>query len=54
MYAMEISATEILRITEGVLLSANEWHSRPIEAVYPIVFIDCMVYLPKQKGYLLT
>lgn len=39
MYAMEISATEISRITESVLPAVNEWRSRPLEAVYPFVFL---------------
>jgi len=38
MYAMEISATEISRITESVMPAVNEWRSRPLEAVYPFVF----------------
>ncbi|WP_410528615.1 transposase [Sphingobacterium sp. UDSM-2020] len=42
MYAMEISATEISRITESVLPAVNEWRSRSLETVYPFVFLDCM------------
>jgi len=42
MYAMEIPATEISRITENVLPAVNEWRSRPLEAVYPFVFLDFM------------
>lgn len=43
MYAMEISATEISRITESVMPAVNEWRSRPLEAVYPFVFLDCII-----------
>lgn len=44
MYSMEISANEISRITDSVLPAVNEWRSRPLEAVYPFVFLDCMHY----------
>jgi len=44
-YAMDISATEISRITESVMPAVNEWRTRPFEAVYPFVFLDCMHYI---------
>lgn len=42
MYAMDISATEISNITDRVIPAMNEWRHRPLEAVYPFVFLDCM------------
>ena len=42
MYAMDISDTEIPHITESVMPAVNERHNRPLEAVYPFVFLDCM------------
>ena len=50
MYAMDISATEISRITESVMTAVNEWRSRSLEAVYPFVFLDCMHYKVSQNG----
>jgi len=50
MYAMEISATEISRITDAVLPAVNEWRSRPLDAVYPFVFLDCMHYKIRHNG----
>ncbi|MDR2269661.1 MAG: transposase [Sphingobacterium sp.] len=50
MYAMEISATEIFRITESVMPAVNEWRSRQLEAVYPFVFLDCMHYKGRKNG----
>jgi len=44
MYAMDISAAEICRITDSVLPTVQEWHNRPLEAVYPFVFLDCMFF----------
>nr|WP_313157375.1 transposase [Sphingobacterium multivorum] len=30
--------------------AVNEWRSRPLEAVYPFVFLDCMHYKVRQNG----
>ncbi len=50
MYAMEISATEISRITDAVLPAVTEWRNRPLDAVYPFVFLDCMHYKIRHNG----
>jgi len=47
MYAMEISATEISHITDkpgrrAIIPLMNEWRNRPLEAIYPFVFMDCI------------
>ncbi|MDQ6482666.1 IS256 family transposase [Dyadobacter sp. LHD-138] len=50
MYAMEISATEISHITDKIIPLMNEWRNRPLEAVYPFVFLDCMHYKVRDNG----
>ncbi|TZF84079.1 IS256 family transposase [Pedobacter sp. BS3] len=50
MYAMEISPAEISRITDSVLPAVQEWRSRPLEAVYPFVFLDCMFFKVRTNG----
>src|SRR5690606_3172293 len=50
MYAMDISATEISTITDRVIPALNEWRNRPLEAIYPFVFLDCMHYKVKDNG----
>jgi putative transposase len=50
MYAMDISATEISNITDRIIPAMNEWRSRPLEAVYPFVFLDCMHYKVRESG----
>lgn len=50
MYAMEISATEISRITDSVLPAVQEWRNRPLDALYPFVFLDCMHYKVRVNG----
>ncbi|WP_262885046.1 transposase [Elizabethkingia argenteiflava] len=41
---MEISPAEISRITDSVLPAVQEWRYRPLETVYPFVFLYCMFF----------
>lgn len=50
MYGMDISATEISRITDKVIPAMKEWRERPLEPIYPFVFLDCMFYKVKKGG----
>jgi len=43
MYGVEISAGLISKITNNVMERVIEWQSRPLDAVYPIVYLDCIV-----------
>ena len=40
---MEVSPTLISNVTEAVMEEVRQWQSRPIESVYPIVYVDCLV-----------
>jgi len=41
-YGAEVSKDRITAITDRVMDGLNEWQSRPLDAVYPVVFIDCI------------
>ena len=43
MYSVEVSADLISRVTDGVVAELAEWQARPLDAVYPIVYIDALV-----------
>jgi transposase-like protein len=43
MYDVDISPDLISRVTDGVLEELAEWQSRPLDAVYPVVFIDALM-----------
>ena len=43
-YGVEASASLISRITDKILPAVQEWQSRPLEAIYPIVFLDGIVF----------
>jgi transposase-like protein len=42
-YGHKISAAEISSITDKLLPIINEWRSRALQSVYPIVFIDGLI-----------
>ena len=48
MYDADISATLISKVTDSVIERVVEWQSRPVDAVYPIVYLDCIVVKIRQ------
>ena len=43
MYDADVSATLISIVTDSVLELVTQWQSRSLDAVYPIVYLDCIV-----------
>lgn len=43
MYGVEISAGLISKVTNTVMDKVIEWQNRPLDAVYPILYLDCIV-----------
>lgn len=43
MYDADVSATLISKVTERVLDQVLEWQNRPLDALYPIVYLDGIV-----------
>jgi transposase-like protein len=43
MYDVDVSADLISRVTDAVVEELAEWQSRPLDAVYPVVFIDALM-----------
>jgi putative transposase len=41
-YGAEVSRDTISRLTDAVLEELSAWQSRPLESVYPVVFIDAI------------
>ena len=50
MYGIEVSPELISRVTDGVVDELNEWQARPLDAVYPIVYIDALVVKVRSQG----
>ena len=50
MYATEVSPTLISSVTEAVMEDAKAWQSRPLDALYPIVYLDCIHVKVRDAG----
>jgi len=47
-YGTDISPALVSRVTDAVLEDVIEWQSRPLDEVYPIVYLDCIVVKIRQ------
>src|SRR4051812_1544786 len=43
LYGVEIKRDTISRVTDAVLADVEAWRTRPLEAVYPIAYFDCLM-----------
>src|SRR5690349_7438555 len=50
MYGVDISAATISTVTEKVWPLVEAWQSRPLEAVYPLIFLDCICVNLRREG----
>jgi len=48
MYGAEISASLVSKVTNAVMEQVVEWQNRPLDTVYPIVYLDCIVLKIRQ------
>ena len=42
MYDVDVSPTLISKITDGVMDEVISWQNRPLDSVYPVLFLDCI------------
>jgi putative transposase len=49
-YGVKVGRDLISRVTDAVMEDARAWQSRPLEDVYPVVFLDCMVLKIRDGG----
>jgi len=48
LYDADVSPALISNITDAVIDKVIEWQSRPLDAIYPIVYLDCIVLKIRQ------
>ena len=49
LYDVDVSATLISNVTARVINEVSQWQNRPLDAVYPVVFMDCIWVFGWQK-----
>jgi putative transposase len=50
-YGVEVSPALISNVTEAVMEEVKTWQGRPLEAVYPIVYLDALVVKIREAGH---
>ncbi len=50
LYGITISPSMVSKITDKVLSSAVEWQNRPLDRIYPIVYLDAMYFKVRSNG----
>ncbi|MBA0216174.1 IS256 family transposase [Pectobacterium brasiliense] len=50
MYDADVSPTLISKVTDAVKEQVTEWQNRPLDPLYPIVYLDCIVVKVRQDG----
>ena len=49
-YGLEISNGTLSAVTDKIIQTVKEWQARPLENVYPIVWLDAIHYKIKENG----
>lgn len=50
MYDFEVSDGTISSITDRIIPEIKEWQNRPLESIYPVVWLDAMHYKVREDG----
>jgi transposase-like protein len=54
MYGIDVSTATISRVTDKIIPLIQEWRSRPLEAVYPFVWLDAIHYKVRHEGRVIS
>lgn len=50
LYGVAISAALISQVTDAVMDEVRQWQNRPLDALYPIVYLDALQVKVRQEG----
>lgn len=50
LYGIEVSPSLISQVTDGVMEEVRQWQNRPLDALYPIVYLDALHVKVRQDG----
>ena len=52
MYGIEVSPTLISEVTDAVIEEVKAWQDRPLEELYPIVYLDALMVKVRDAGHI--
>ncbi len=54
MYAIDVSPEFISNVTSSVIDAVKEWQNRPLDSLYPIVYLDALVVKVRDQGHIVN
>lgn len=54
LYGINLSAEMVSKITERIVPEIREWQQRPLEPIYPFVFMDAIHYKIRDDGHIVN
>ncbi|WP_237388135.1 IS256 family transposase [Xenorhabdus sp. Sc-CR9] len=54
LYDADVSPSLIAKVTDAVKAEVIEWQSRPLDSLYPIVYLDCLVVKVRQDNQIIN
>src|SRR5260370_25308727 len=51
-YGVEVSPTLVSNVSDGVLEEVQQWQNRPLEELYPIVYLDALMVKVRDEGHI--
>ena len=52
LYGIEVSATMVSNITDQIIPEIKEWQARPLDDVYPFIFIDAIHFSVREDNHI--
>jgi putative transposase len=53
-YGLEVSTGTLSAVTDKIIHTVKEWQARPLESIYPIVWLDAIHYKIRENGKVLS
>ena len=53
-YAVDVSPDLISTVTDSVVEELKEWQMRPLQSIYPIVYLDALVLKMRDQGHIIN
>jgi len=54
MYGLEVSTGTLAAVTDKIIHTVKEWQARPLESIYPVVWLDAIHYKIRENGKVIT
>jgi len=53
-YGIDVSPTMVSKVTDKILPTISEWQSRPLERIYPVIFLDAIHFKVRKENRIIN